>query len=404
MKPLLLFCLLHICLHAYTQTSFPFASTATRKQHNERLRDSVILERLKKYSDHVNEEQLKGAFWAMELMLYKNKFAEEKIRTIWQKADSYSESFQKSLLELSYTLYPTEFSKQIKQLLQTTSSSAVFVRASEYLLRIPDQNQLIAKQLKRFDSRDPLINVLEERINRKKTFLSKEQLQKIFSADFLPGETIIYSIQRANRNYTGLVLIRSADGKFVKEKGKHFSVSQLARAITNYPFYITNGNTPQGIYKWTGFDSSGNNYIGPTTNLQTVMPFEVSTNIFFPGKKVEWNKELYASLIPTTLQNHKGLYESFYAGQIGRSEIIMHGTTIDPSYYKGKSYYPNTPSMGCLCSFEKWSAEGRLIKSNQSDIVKTLKQLNAQSGFVVVIELNNKPAPVTIKEVVQYLK
>ena len=68
----------------------------------------------------------------------------------------------------------------------------------------------------------------------------------------------------------------------------------------------------------------------------------------------------------------------------------MHGTTVDPAYYKGKSYYPQTPSLGCLCSYEEWNTKGFRVKSNQQQIDDALDTFDASNGYVVVIELNNE--------------
>lgn len=57
-------------------------------------------------------------------------------------------------------------------------------------------------------------------------------------------------------------------------------IPQLARSISNLPYYLTNGNTPQGLYRITGTDISENKWIGPTTNIQMVMPFEIIISFF----------------------------------------------------------------------------------------------------------------------------
>lgn len=76
-------------------------------------------------------------------------------------------------------------------------------------------------------------------------------------------------------------MIRKGDGTWLKDSsGEPFRFTQLARSITNLPYYITNGNAPQGLYKINGFDSSSNNWIGPSTNLQMIMPFENGSDPF----------------------------------------------------------------------------------------------------------------------------
>ena len=77
---------------------------------------------------------------------------------------------------------------------------------------------------------------------------------------------------------------------------------------------------------------------------------------------------LRLKLLPAKLKNYSPLYESFYAGKAGRSEIIAHGTAINPEYYKGKQYYPYTPTQGCLSTKELWSSvNGKLIYNDQQN-------------------------------------
>ncbi len=91
------------------------------------------------------------------------------------------------------------------------------------------------------------------------------------------------------------------------------------------------------------------------------------------------------------------LYESYYAGLAGRSEIIAHGTTIDPHYYAGKPYYPLTPTEGCLCTKEIWN--GKRISSDQQKLVNGLLKAGGANGYCVVIEIDDKNAPVTLNDV-----
>jgi hypothetical protein len=215
---------------------------------------------------------------------------------------------------------------------------------------------------------------------------------------------VIYSLQRKNRDYAGLVVIRKPDGGFVRnEDGSIFHVPQLARSITNYPFYITNGNTPQGILRWSGFAVSRVGQIGPTPNLQMWLPYEAKPAVYFGNDTISentpWNKNMYTVLLPDSWKNYDDIYESFYAGSLGRSAIIMHGTTIDPEYYKGQPFYPQTPSLGCLCSYEEWNDDGIRVKSDQQEIVDALDLTGTDSGYVVVVELNDAGKPVSIDEI-----
>ena len=116
------------------------------------------------------------------------------------------------------------------------------------------------------------------------------------------GQKIIYSFQRWNRNFPGLAIIQFADGHFARSPGGRLIrlYVQLARSASDLPYFVTNGSTPQGIYSITGMDVSHNLMIGPTPNIQLVMPFEDRWEEFFPGL---WNEgadssRFYLQLFP----------------------------------------------------------------------------------------------------------
>ena len=91
-------------------------------------------------------------------------------------------------------------------------------------------------------------------------------------------------------------MIRTGEGKWVTDKkNEPLRYTQLARSITNMPYYLTNGNTPQGLFRITGLDTSNNNWIGPTANLQMLMPFEQNNGpVFFLNRSDEIdNKKVY---------------------------------------------------------------------------------------------------------------
>jgi hypothetical protein len=232
-----------------------------------------------------------------------------------------------------------------------------------------------------------------------------EVLKEVLNKSFLPHQIVMYSFQRKNRDYPGMVLIRNAEGNFVKDSsGNIFHLPQLARSISNLPGYFQNGNTPQGIFKMYGFAVSMSNFIGPTANVQMGMPVELTIQKFFDDSTIldsAWTMDWYQKLIPKKLRNYLPLYGSYYAGLAGRSEIIAHGTTIDPNFYSGKPYYPLTPTQGCLCTKEIW--DGKRLESDQQKLVNGLLKAGGANGYCVVIEIDDKHAPVTIKDLLPYL-
>jgi hypothetical protein len=381
-------------------------TAAAKAAYYKYLVDTTIILYLQDPLTDTTDGEWNEAFWSMELLQYKDDFTKQKLAVAWKQAAQLSDEFQKNLLEVTYSLYKKEFKPQVLQLMQQTKSAGIFIRCAEYVLRADSVNgKLIVTAL--INRKFPNNNYVGLRILKSRIATKKHQplppLKDIFDSSFLPGQTVIYSLQRSNRNYAGLVIIRKPDGTFLKDSaGNYFHTSQLARAITNYPFYITNGNTPQGILRFSGFDVSRLLYIGPTQNLQLQLPYEDSPDIFFADSSfidTTWSSALYATLLPPAWKNYAGIYESFYAGEMGRTAIIMHGTTIDPEFYKSQTYYPQTPSLGCLCSYEEWDTSGYRISSNQQQIVDALNSVGAADGYAVVIDIDNKKDNVSIDEV-----
>ena len=392
---------------AVSDTVFsPVTTKQAKAQRYSYLVDTTINQYLEDSLNDENEGEWNEALWSLELLQYKNEYTKQKLAVAWSKAAQLSDYFQKNLLETTYSLYKKEFKTQALQLMQKTQSVSIFIRCAEYVLRADPVNAkpIIASLMKRkFPGSASIgLQILQSRIAIKEP-QALPPLHDIFSSKFLKGQTVIYSLQRSNRDYAGLVIIRKPDGTFLKDlSGNYFHTSQLAKAITAYPFYITNGNTPQGILHFSGFDVSRLLYIGPTQNLQLQIPYEITPDEFFADSTlayIPWSKQMYASILPASWKNYDGIYESFYAGEMGRTAIIMHGTTIDPAIYKSQTYYPQTPSLGCLCSYEEWNDSGYRVSSNQQAIVDALNSIGSDNGYVVVIDIDNKKKNVGIDEV-----
>ena len=358
------------------------------------------------------EQNWEDAFSSIEVTNYKADRISNRILYAFDSIAFRTPGFQRALLEFIYTDYPKLFTSQVKELLIQTPNAKIFAMCAEYLLQgaTDEKTKTIIKNLlnKKFPDmpEDAIVQSLSARLHPGKTLPAGKILAEIFSKDFLSGNVVMYSLQRKNRDYPGIVIVRDRDGKFVKDdSGKIFSVAQLARSITNLPYYLTNGNTPQGIFRMYGFDVSKSMAIGPTTNIQLTMPAETSLQHFMRDSTITdstWTQEWYKKLLPEKFKDYQPLYESFYAGKAGRTEIISHGTAVDPGYYKGKTYYPYTPTEGCLCTKELWN--GKRTYSDQQKLVNALQQAGGADGYCVVIELDDADQPVNINEVMPFIR
>ena len=392
-----------------------YTTVAARAKLYERLTTNTINNNLSQPLNDITEENWQDAFVAMEVLDYKTPFAKMKIHTAFDSIGIRSVRFQRALLELIYTNYPVDFLSQVQSLMDGTPDPKLTAMCAEYIIQHKKdpstKNKISAALFEKFGDSvfiNPILNMLQSRLEApklSKAYSVKEILNEILDKNFLPGQIVMYSFQRKNRDYPGLVLIRNARGNFITDSsGTIFNIPQLARSITNLPGYLSNGNTPQGIFKMFGFGVSMSSFIGPTANVQLGMPVEISLKKFFGDSSIldsVWTIDRYQNLIPKRLRDYLPLYECYYAGLAGRSEIIAHGTTINPEFYHGKPFYPLTPTQGCLCTKEIWS--GKRLESDQQQLVNGLLKAGGANGYCVVIEIDDQHAPVTLRDVMPYL-
>ncbi|MEP6675403.1 MAG: hypothetical protein ABJA78_09610 [Ferruginibacter sp.] len=396
-----------------------FTTKENRTKFNAQLL-KTITEGLSVTLTDSTEESWEDAFNAAELIGYHDETLIQRTKTAFIDIDKRSTGFQRSLLEMLYTLQIKDFKKDALALLKKSSDAKIIAMCAEYLVMVDPSKEnedniteLCYAKAEKLQNEAGSSAIMYELLRHLFSFFEKKNIPDeypavLFDKNYLKGSTVIYSIQRKNRNYPGIVIIKDTAGNFYKdENGSFFSVTQLARSESNLPGYLTNGNTPQGLFRMYGFDISKSSFIGPTTNIQLTMPLETSVQHFLKDSSIKdtvWSPELYQQLLPEQLKDFNPLMESFYASLAGRTEIIAHGTTVDPEFYKGQSYYPLTPTAGCLCSKEIWFANGTRAISDQQLLVDAVKKAGGANGYVIVLELNDEQKPVSLNDVLIYLK
>ena len=403
-----------LCLHTQAQKEkIPYAIYTTKEARAKEYGNLVISinsNLLLPISDST-EGNLQYAFESMELLNYRTYFTDARINKAMDSVSSRSTGFQKAMLQLIYSLYSKDFVPQVASLVKETNDPKLFAMCSEYIFLNNKTETYKAILLKRMEEMQqkagtvneiPFFTVLKNKLLL--TGVKHPPVADLLNNTFLPNEMVVYSFQRKNRNYPGLVMVRGKDGKFIKDAGrKYFAVPQLARSGTNMPGYLSNGNTPQGIFKIFGFAVSQGSFIGPTTNIQMVLPYEHSGDV--SDSVTQSLGDSYRFFLPTSWKNYYPFFEAYYAGKAGRSEIIAHGTTVNPAYYVKQPYYPLTPTQGCLCTKEIWSAvDGKRMESDQQKLVDAVQKAGGANGYCVVIEIDDQQKPVSIKDVLPFFK
>lgn len=413
------------------QTAVPVFKGAIKENRDKFLHNTIektIKKNLALPLTDSTEENWLSAFSGIELLNYQPAFVQNKLKEAASKLSGSSVDFQKRFWTVCYKRQPLIFAKEAKNTFDTTTQYKLMVLSGEYLLA--DETRLkmatkiyskIEKDLKNDSTlnNNPFYTMLAARARMAMGFGVETAVQRaanldkyvpgFFHKEYLPGKVIVYSFQRKNRNYPGIALVRRADGSLVKNSDSSlFFVPQLARSTNNLPGYLTNGNTPQGVFRMFGFGISTLSFIGPTENLQLMMPVEISKPTYFNDSTREdspWELKDYTGILPQNWRKNFLLYEAYFAGLAGRTEIIAHGTTVNPEFYKVAAYYPHTPTSGCLCTKEFWSnKDGKRTESNQQKLVDAVKQAGGADGYLIVLELEDEQRPVILKDVLKYIK
>jgi hypothetical protein len=398
----------------------------------------------------MNEDLWESALYYTTITSAPTQLMRDGIRKALRAYSNLPEDFQRSSLEAAYGLDPQAFLLEMSQISDVTTTPKHFAMAGLYLARgLPRESDAASDVLQRMRAKfpdweqNPILTMLNHDLQctsskpgvanagaANSTATAEcahplPPLRAIFDKSFEPGRTVVYTLQRHNRDYPGLALVRGPDGKFHRNPdGTIFHLSHLARSRTNLPGYITNGNTPQGIFTIVGVSRTKSSGIGQTPFLHTMLPLEASAAEYFHDPALagtSWTMEMYLKQFPDATaagwRNYFPMKVAWYAGVAGRSEMLSHGTAMDPSPYVNTPWYPSTPTSGCICAKELWDADGKPLLSDQLALVHAYLEASGvrvprengegiitlqdrgPKGYFVVIELNGKEQPVTLDEV-----
>lgn len=240
--------------------------------------------------DSNNEHKFESACKAISQFMIANENVEKGFEQLFDQYDFLPYPTKRAFLEAVYGVYPTGYTSKMQMILEKEMNPKLFAMSALYLYRSDSSAENVnnikirmVEQFPGYDSIDILI-ALENYLTRHYAFRQSKtpDIIKLFTHQQIHGRKIIYSFQRWNRDYPGIAIVQNADGRFMRNaSGRLMIFQQLARSASDLPYFITNGSTPQGIYSIQGTAVAHNNYIGPTPNLQLLMPYEkTGKNIF----------------------------------------------------------------------------------------------------------------------------
>jgi hypothetical protein len=355
----------------------------------------------------IREKKWDKLFYELSVDLYRSPHVKKALKIVLNKIDDVSENLSVRAILTARALYPHELENEVYSLFERTErlNAAVYAFHYLYLNNRKKYRPYLRNISRRFGNDSLLVRLTYDYVNESEIFYDDDALREIFSPDFLKGELVILTVLRSVRKIPGLTLIRKPDGAFLFEGDSLWAISQLGYSVTDFPYYLLDGNTPQGLYLFDGFYQSKKKSIGPTPVPIIRLPFEVSPKKFLRKNGEEkWNKELYADILPKALGKFNSTFEAYYAGKLGRKLLVMHGSTDNPALYKNEKYFPLTPSTGCLTSYEKWDEKtGKLLESDQLKLVNAILKLKKKRGYLFVFELNDKNEKLTKAEIMNLI-
>ena len=352
-----------------------------------------------------------GALWAIAFLNADRSQGLRILQSALVDIEQRPVDFQRAVLSAAYTMYANESATTLLSLLDRIATPREFAIAAYAILKAndaPDTRALLrAKLSTRFPdwANEPRLIALDhmlgtDLINERTT---RPPIVDLLAAPLRPGLPVVFSFQRPDRTRVGLAMVRGEDGRFVRNAdGSYFNIAHLALALSNLPGTITNGNTPQGLFTIVGAGTATNKWIGPTPYLHAKIPKEATVAEYeHANVEGEWNETRYADFLPPSWRNYFPFKEAWLAGLAGRDDMLLHGTTINPEYYRNNPYYPGTPSAGCLVAMEYWSkSDGRLMHSDQLTLAKAFTAGGNDQGYLVVVELDDRAVPIVLADVV----
>lgn len=311
---------------------------------------------------------------------------------------------QRLAMETGYGLFPVELEPEMRRIWLTDQDPKRLAMAGAWLVRFDGspahRRELLESLTSRFAgwATEPRLLALATGLHepRGKVIHQRPALRDLLQAPF-DGRPVVFSFQRLNRQFLGRAVVRHANGSFLLgPDGAPFSVTQFALSASGLPGTLTNGNTPCGIFEITKISITKNTAIGPTETLILGLPLEYDSS---------WTEARYDSLLPPAWRSWWPIREAWWAGLAGRNEILAHGTTIDPAPWQDTLFAGQTPSHGCLTCDETWDpVTGERATSEQTRLVAAFRRAGGPPGYLIVVEIDDRTAPISLEDVAGLLK
>ena len=219
------------------------------------LRERMIDKHFSALLDSDSEDGFMSGCWAVSQFLFDGPKVMEGFTKLFVGYDSLTYDTRRALLEAVYAVGAGRFAGEVEKVFDRETDARLFALCAVYLYREDTSTSTINRLKIRLVEKFPadtlaLLQELGNYLSYHSSLLRGKtpDIGELLQFGRRSGEKIIYSFQRWNRDYPGLGIVQNADGSFVRDgQGRLQVFEQLARSGPNLPYFITNGNTPQGI-------------------------------------------------------------------------------------------------------------------------------------------------------------
>jgi hypothetical protein len=309
----------------------------------------------------------------------KIKGTEAFLRSLLDTYTDHNLDITKKVLEITVSAFPKSFTSQVLKLAKGTSDYNLLVLSALYLKKSKVFPSFLKTKLQQYP------NKYHEIFRKNHLSPPLPPIEDLLWMNGNPEEWMLFAFRKPK---SGFLLVRNPNGEFLREGEQILKIPIMAKSVLRLPFYVSMGDTPQGVYRILGTTSTNNPRIGPSPVLRLGLPLEVSLPNFFPNREdPEWSLSAIESFFPLSWRGYEKLYQSYYAGKNGRSGIWVHGSTLDPQKFKTVTGgTEHTLTYGCIALPEVW-IEGRLKESKQRNL---LKELVNPKGYLVLVEIGEE--------------
>jgi hypothetical protein len=372
---------------------------AVREEARRKDREEIIAPGLRQPVTAENHEAWTRVLGTMKWTNYQGVDSLGPLRAMLRET-GWPEETRRLLLETCYAVQPEALAAEMAVLAGTETDPRLWAMAAAYGRRATGKPAALPPQATEAFRNDPRVVAVLAEDREPRAILAQRTppLADLLTWD-VGGRPVVFSFQRADRDFPGRAAVRRGDGSWLRHPdGAVWTVRQFARSVSNLPGTLTNGNTPAGVMGIRELGFAENAAIGPTRALTLALP----------GEYDPWTHHDYQRLLPPSWRDHWPMQEAWWAGQAGRNEIMAHGTTIDPEWWRDSPFYPLTPSHGCLTCNEEWSPHtGERLHSDQQELVDAVERAGGAPAWFVVVETETpqtSASPVSAEEIEGFLQ